>query len=448
MAEGNPKYHSINNCIIITETKQLHTGCKNSVIPVGGEVVATIGNCAFDVVSFTTFHIPAGVTTIGINAFQSCSNLETVIIDATVTQIKDRAFNKCSNLKTIYYTGTAEDWAEIIKNINKGETGNQYLLAATVKYIGEWHVDIDQDHDCECGCDKLIGEHIDENQDHACDYGCAELIGICADSNKDHKCDHGCDKAYGEHVDANKDHVCDYGCAELIGEHIDIDLDHKCDYECAKLIGDHTDTNKDHKCDYGCKVSIGEHVDNAYDNDHVCDHGCGAILETCILDEDDGDCTTDINCAICGKMLEAGADSHVGGTATCAKQAECTVCGMAYGELLPHTPGEDDGDCTTDVPCTECGGVAIKGAITHTIETAADQSMYCSVCGVHYDPFTDAKYIKIDREEFESTVNGVLDTVENTLDAVIDWAGENVQSVVTYAYNALPEFLKDILTGK
>ena len=443
VAEGNPTFHSTNNCIIETAKKELVYGCRASVIPAGGEEVTAIGVNAFAAFDFDSIYIPAGITNIKTNAFQSCTSLEAVIIDASLTQIAEKAFNKCSKLKTIYYTGTEEDWAKI----TIGAT-NPELLAAEVKYIGEWHVDIDQDHDCECGCDKLIGEHIDENQDHECDYGCDVLIGLCADGNKDHKCDYGCDKAFGDHIDGNKDHVCDYGCAELIGEHIDIDLDHKCDYECAKLIGDHTDTNKDHKCDYGCKVSIGEHVDNAYDNDHVCDHGCGAILETCILDEDDGDCTTDINCAICGKMLEAGADSHVGGTATCAEQAECTVCGMAYGELLPHTPGEDDGDCTTDIPCTECGGVAIKGAITHTIETAADQSMYCSVCGVHYDPFTDAKYIKIDREEFESTVNGVLDTVENTLDAVIDWAGENVQSAVTYAYNALPEFLKDILTGK
>ena len=443
VAEGHPTYHSTNNCIVNTGTKQLTAGCKGSVIPAGGEEVTTIYNNAFYTASFTIFHVPAGITEIKDNAFQLCFNLETMIIDATVTKIGKDAFTKCSELKTIYYTGTAEDWAKI--NI---DATNPELLAAEVKYIGEWHIDIDQDHDCECGCDKKLGDHIDSDLDHACDYGCAELIGEHVDANKDHKCDHGCDKVYGEHIDANKDHACYYGCAELIGEHIDANKDHKCDYECAKLIGDHIDANYDHKCDYGCDVAIGEHADSAYDGDHVCDHGCGAVLEDCIPAEDDGDCTTDINCAICGTMLEEGEDSHVGGVATCAEQAKCDVCGTAYGAMLPHTPGEDDGDCTTDIPCTECGGVAIKGAVTHTVVTADDQSMYCSACGISYDPFVDGKHFTIDQAELESTVDDVLDTVENTLDSALDWAGENAQSAITYVYNALPDFLKNLLTGK
>ena len=345
VAEGNPKYHSINNCIIITETKQLHTGCKNSVIPVGGEVVTTIGNCAFETVSFTTFHIPAGITRIGTNAFQGCSNLESVIIDVSVTNIVNQAFRNCTNLKTVYYTGTAEDWAKI----TIGETDNQYLLGATVKYIGEWHIDIDQDHDCECGCDLLIGEHADSanDADHLCDYGCGAVVEACVPAEDDGDC--------------TTDVLCTV-CGEI----------------AIKGAKAHTPA------------------------------------------EDDGDCTTAINCAICGMMLKAGADDHIGGTATCDKKAECDVCGTAYGELLPHTPVEDDGDCTTDIACAVCGCVTIEGASAHALETTADERIICTVCGMDLTPPTVAEQVVGALD----SVNGVLNSVEDFLGEVIDTPDE------------------------
>jgi hypothetical protein len=36
-------------------------------------------------------------------------------------------------------------------------------------------------------------------------------------------------------------------------------------------------------------------------------------------------------CLVCGEKKDIAA--HTGGTATCAKQAECSVCKAAYGEL-------------------------------------------------------------------------------------------------------------------
>ena len=75
--------------------------------------------------------------------------------------------------------------------------------------------------------------------------------------------------------------------------------------------------------------------------------------------EDDGDCTTAITCTDCGKiMVEAKAS---------------------------HTPGEDDGDCTTDITCKDCGKAVTEGADSHTGGTATcEEKAKCSVCGTEY----------------------------------------------------------------
>ena len=69
VAEGNPNYHSVDNCLIETASKTLILGCRNSVVPVDGSVTV-IANCAFrscgDLLSVV---IPEGVTKIGWEAF-------------------------------------------------------------------------------------------------------------------------------------------------------------------------------------------------------------------------------------------------------------------------------------------------------------------------------------------------------------------------------------------
>ncbi len=109
-------------------------------------------------------------------------------------------------------------------------------------------------------------------------------------------------------------------------------------------------------------------------------------------------CQAKANCAVCGQAYgEIG--THEGGIATCTKKAECDTCHQEYGEFAPHTEGtpatcavqavcsvcnqsygekttdhvaaEDDGDCTTAIACTVCGGEAIA-AKTHTYTNSQD----------------------------------------------------------------------------
>lgn len=99
---------------------------------------------------FTSVIIPGNISTIGVRAFQKCSNLETVTIEngvshisqqmfesctnlksitipVTVTQIHTYAFYGCTNLQDVYYEGSSTQWSEI-----KTYSNNTPLTNATI----------------------------------------------------------------------------------------------------------------------------------------------------------------------------------------------------------------------------------------------------------------------------------------------------------------------------
>ncbi len=91
------------------------------------------------------------------------------------------------------------------------------------------------------------------------------------------------------------------------------------------------------KCSCGAVVTEGN-ADHSYTNacDTECNNaGCtaGNRTTTHTPNDDDGNCTTEIKCSVCGAATTEGNASHIGGTATCTDKAVCTECGTAYGEL-------------------------------------------------------------------------------------------------------------------
>ena len=62
-----------------------------------------------------------------------------------------------------------------------------------------------------------------------------------------------------------------------------------------------------------------------------------AVCTAHVPADDDGDCTTAINCTLCGVETTPAKTSHTGGTATCNAKAICEECGKEYGEFADHT---------------------------------------------------------------------------------------------------------------
>ena len=71
----------------------------------------------------------------------------------------------------------------------------------------------------------------------------------------------------------------------------------------------------------------------------------------------------DASCNVCGKIREVGAHDYL--AADCDTAKTCKNCGATDGEALGHTAEADDGNCTTDIKCTDCGKTAVAGASDH-----------------------------------------------------------------------------------
>ena len=98
--ENNPRFMSINNCIIDKESKEIVLGCKTSVIPTDGSVIS-IGNAAFGgCTELINIIIPGNIINIGLAAFAECKGLKNITIPDGV-QIGDLAFAECTGLTSI-----------------------------------------------------------------------------------------------------------------------------------------------------------------------------------------------------------------------------------------------------------------------------------------------------------------------------------------------------------
>ena len=227
------------------------------------------------------------------------------------------------------------------------------------------------------------------------------------DADSNHICDNGCDVYQGTHTDGDdKDHLCDYCQGAVEGDIcVDSDKNHKCD-ECEEVISTCADEDSNHECDYeGCKAEMGEHKSNAA---YPCLAGrcdyCSVDMPATAEHQpnaDDNDCTTAINCSICGTETTAAKphfdgddknhdcdycdaknvdDGCYGGVATCMAAAICDECGLAHGEVdsMNHTRNNtyivgykdatvDAPGYTGDIYC-ECHERIAQGAVIEQLQ--------------------------------------------------------------------------------
>lgn len=127
--EGNEKYDSRENCnaIVETATNTLVCGTENSTIP---STITAIGNGAFAETGLKNIVIPEGVTSIELQTFENCQDLESVtlpqslkklgyhvfansgltslVIPEGITYLPQGTFNGCKNLETVTLPTTLE----------------------------------------------------------------------------------------------------------------------------------------------------------------------------------------------------------------------------------------------------------------------------------------------------------------------------------------------------
>ena len=112
-----------------TGTFSSSTALKNVVFTGDFQIITqgAFNNCE----SLESITLPASVTQIRADAFKGCTKLEEITIPSSVKEIGANAFAN-SGLKKIKYTGTQEQWSELVSN--SSGTGNGKLTDETVKH--------------------------------------------------------------------------------------------------------------------------------------------------------------------------------------------------------------------------------------------------------------------------------------------------------------------------
>ena len=106
-------------------------GCTNMTsisIPDGVTKIGpqALNNCR----SLSSLNLPQTVTEIGSGMFRQCQNLESVNIPASVEVIEKYAFCNCLKLTDVYYAGTEVQWGDVTIETDD----NEYLLGADKHY--------------------------------------------------------------------------------------------------------------------------------------------------------------------------------------------------------------------------------------------------------------------------------------------------------------------------
>lgn len=85
--------------------------------------------------------------------------------------------------------------------------------------------------------------------------------------------------------------------------------------------------------------------------------------------EMDTDCTTKLTCAVCDYVIEEAKEHSYNSAYATGPNGHWHVCTNAgcsqTSTVTAHVPKEDDGDCTTDVVCADCGYVITEKSESH-----------------------------------------------------------------------------------
>ncbi len=93
-------------------------------------------------------------------------------------------------------------------------------------------------------------------------------------------------------------------------------------------------------------------------------------------------CSSKANCDVCGEAYGDLGD-HSGGKATCSERATCSVCGEYYGYLLSHTYTFEADEYSHRKKCTKCSYVSAEES-HYGGNASCTAKAQCSACGLEY----------------------------------------------------------------
>ncbi len=133
-------------------------------------------------------------------------------------------------------------------------------------------------------------------------------------------------------------------------------------------------------------------------------------------EEDDGNCTTAVKCAHCDVIIVEAKAAHTPNAddGDCTTAITCSVCGTVTTAANEHTPNADDGDCTTAITCSVCGEETTAAAAAHSF---GNNEPACTVCGT-VNPNYALPYKPQGMTDEELTAAWSAATFDETYDAV------------------------------
>ena len=177
----------------------------------------------------------------------------------------------------------------------------------------------------------------------------------------------------------------------LIPNECEHEYDHACDTICnlceEERTIEHDWTTPDvDKCEVQstcsrCGATEGENKEHVYDND--CDVACNECNKTRFVQHDYSIIQSDgtyhwYDCSICERPDGENKVKHIYDN-DC--DITCNTC--EYKRTTEHSPNEDDGDCTTEITCSICGVVTTPAKSVHIPngdDNDCSTAVSCSVC--------------------------------------------------------------------
>ena len=180
-----------------------------------------------------------------------------------------------------------------------------------------------------------------------------------------------------------------------------------------------------------CLTACGNKCEHNYDND--CDAICNDCEETREVGAHDwsaATCTASKSCKICG-ATEGEALGHDWKATDCVSAKTCKTCGATEGEALGHTPADDDGDCSTEVKCTVCGEITTAAKTNHIAHADDNNCLTAVICTACDTVIVEAKTAHDHSSEWLSDGDGHWHVCKNEGCTVTDTKTEHFGGVAT-----------------